>query len=213
MKTTVLRGITLSILTSLALSAVHLSAQTAAPVSPLEPAKAAMERKDYRTAAREATKIFFFSGSSDTAAEALNLSITANAELHKTGSDGSWSAELDKTAGRLLVLTGEQTISRCFSIQCGEEFSVPSGEFLVGAKLAYPNLELNGVLHKRGSDGNTLGSRWIELRDADGIPAAGIHGEAPLAGDGAEQLFFRMKNSDVNELFVLLKEGSRVLVR
>lgn len=212
MKTTGFRNMCRFLLAgTLLMCAGQLAAQNAA--SDLASARAAMERKDYRTAARMATKVYFLSGTPDEANEALKLSIAANAAIPDADQEKNRSAELNKTTGLLLVLTGEQTIFRCFKFQCGRDFSVPSGEFLVGPKLAYPNFELNGVLYKTGAEGNTLGSRWIELRDADGIPAAGIHGEAPLAGEDAEQLFFRMKNSDVNELFGLLKEGSRVLVR
>lgn len=190
-----------------------VSAQSAD--SALMPAKTAMEQKDYRTAAKEAANVFFFSGDSKVAEEAMRLSIRANTAIRDAGGKVSetWSAELDKQAKRLLVLTSDRTIYRCFSFQCGEDFSVPSGEFQVGPKLGYPNFELNGVFYKTGSAGNTLGSRWIELRNAEGVPATGIHGEAPLAGDDAEQLFFRLKNSDINELFVLLNEGSKVLVK
>lgn len=182
--------------------------------SALEPARTAMELQDYRTAAREASKVSRISGSSAVAEQARQLSISANLALRNAGQKVSdrFHALLDKHTGRLLILTDEDTYYRSFEFKCGADFTVPSGEFLVGAKLGYPNLELNGVLYKRGTAGNTLGSRWIELRTPEGIPVAGLHGEAPLAPD-EEQLFFRLKNSDINEIFLLLSEGSRVSIK
>ncbi len=123
------------------------------------------------------------------------------------------SFELDKQTKQLIVLTSEGAVHCSFTFQCGEDFSVPSGEFTVGAKLGYPNLELNGVFHKAMSAGNTLGSRWVELLNAEGVPVTGIHGEAPLAGKDAIQLFFSLKNSDMNVLFGLLNEGCKVLIK
>ena len=182
--------------------------------SALEPVRAAMEQQDYRRAAREASQLARRSGNSVVAEQARQLSISANLALRNAGHKVSdrCHAFLDKHAGRLLILTDEDTYYRSFELKCGADFTVPSGEFQVGAKLGYPNLELNGVLYKRGAAGNTLGSRWIELRPPEGSPVTGLHGEAPLAPD-EEQLFFRLKNSDINEIFLLLSEGSRVSIK
>lgn len=192
--------------------AFALSAQNGS-ASALEPARIAMLQEDYRTAAKEASKLYFLSSDSAVAEEALNLSISANLAIRNAGGkvSDSFSLRINKAAKRLLVLTAEDTIYRSFELECGADFSVPSGTFTVGTKLAYPNYELNGQFYKFNRPGNTLGSRWLELRNAEGTPVSGIHGEAPQTAE-SEHLFFRLKNSDINEIFVLLSEGGTVLV-
>ena len=114
----------------------------------------------------------------------------------------------------VLLLFEKGTICRRFDISLGKGFSVPAGEFKVGAKLGYPNYELNGTFYKMGTAGNTLGSRWIELKNAEGVPVSGICGESMLKPERAEKpLFFSLKNTDINEIFGLLAEGSEVKVK
>lgn len=196
----------------LLISAFALSAQNGS-ASALEPARIAMLQEDYRTAAKEASKLYFLSFDSAVAEEALKLSISANLAIRNAGGkvSDSFSLRINKAAKRLLVLTAEETIYRSFELECGADFSVPSGTFTVGTKLAYPNYELNGQFYKFNRPGNTLGSRWLELRNAEGTPVSGIHGEAPQTAE-SEHLFFCLKNSDINEIFVLLSEGGTVLV-
>ncbi|HBJ96859.1 MAG TPA: hypothetical protein DDZ11_10785 [Lentisphaeria bacterium] len=193
-------------------SALALSAQNGA-ASALEQVRIAMLQEDYRTAAKEASKLYFLTSDSAVAEEALNLSVSANLAIRNAGGkvSESFSIRISKAAKRLLLLTAEGTICRSFELECGADFSVPSGDFTVGTKLAYPNYELNGQFYKFNRPGNTLGSRWIELRNAEGTPVSGIHGEAPQTAE-SEHLFFRLKNSDINEIFVLLSEGGTVLV-
>lgn len=192
--------------------AFALSAQNGA-ASALEPARIAILQEDYRTAAKEASKLYFASSDPAVAEEALQLSISANLAIRNAGNkvSDSFSIRIDKASKRLLVLTKEETVYRSFDVECGADFSVPSGSFTVGPKLAYPNFELNGQFYKFNQPGNTLGSRWIELRNEEGTPVSGIHGEAPRTAE-SEHLFFRLKNSDINEIFVLLSEGGTVLV-
>ena len=126
---------------------------------------------------------------------------------------GPWSVRILKEDGVLLLLE-KGTICRRFEITLGKGFSVPSGDFKVGAKLGYPNYELNGTLYKLGAVGNTLGSRWIELKNAEGVPVSGICGESMIKPERAEKpLFFQLKNADINEIFGLLAEGSEVKVK
>ena len=120
----------------LLISAFALSAQNGS-ASALEPARIAMLQEDYRTAAKEASKLYFLSSDSAVAEEALKLSISANLAIRNAGGkvSDSFSLRINKAAKRLLVLTAEETIYRSFELECGADFSVPSGTFTVGTKL------------------------------------------------------------------------------
>ncbi len=205
----------------LLLAAVHTFAQDAEWVyrQQMEKARADRQNGKYREAATAATRAFLLADELENVRKARNLaielSISANAAAKNSGIPfkGPWSVQILKEEG-VLLLFERGTICRRFDLSLGKGFSVPSGEFKVGAKLGYPNYELNGTLYKMGSVGNTLGSRWIELRNADGIPVSGICGESTLKPERAEKpLFFSLKNADINEIFGLLAEGSEVKVK
>lgn len=203
------------------LSSAHTFAQDAEWLynQQIEKAQADRQNKKYKSAATAATRAFLLADKVDNVREARNkaidLSISANAAAKNSGVrfNGPWSIRILKEE-KVLLLFEKGTVCRRFEIALGVDFSVPSGRFKVGAKLGYPNYELNGVLYKMGAAGNTLGSRWIELKNADGVPVSGICGESMVKSETLEEpLFFSLKNADINEIFGLLAEGSDVEVK
>lgn len=205
----------------LLLSAVPVFAQDAEWVyrQQMEKARADRQNGKYKEAATAATRAFLLADELDNVRRArdlaIELSISANAAARNSGVPfrGPWSVLILKEEGMLLLLE-KGTICRRFPLSLGKEFSVPAGDFKVGAKLGYPNYELNGTLYKVGAVGNTLGSRWIELKNAEGTPVSGICGESMLKPEQAEKpLFFCLKNADINEIFGLLAEGCEVKVK
>lgn len=215
-------GILSAVMTGLLLlSAVQTFAQDAEWVYRQQMDKARSDRQNgkYKEAATAATRAFLLADELENVSRArslaIELSISANAAAKNSGVPfkGPWSVQILKEEG-VLLLFEKGTICRRFEISLGKGFSVPAGDFKVGAKLGYPNYELNGTLYKVGVVGNTLGSRWIELKNAEGVPVSGICGESMQKQEQAEKpLFFQMKNADINEIFGLLAEGSEIKVK
>ena len=194
----------------LLLSAVPVFAQDAEWVyrQQMEKARADRQNGKYKEAATAATRAFLLADELDNVRRArdlaIELSISANAAARNSGVPfrGPWSGLILKEEGMLLLLE-KGTICRRFPLSLGKEFSVPEGDFKVGAKLGYPNYELNGTLYKVGAVGNT-----------EGTPVSGICGESMLKPEQAEKpLFFCLKNADINEIFGLLAEGCEVKVK
>lgn len=96
------------------------------------------------------------------------------------------------------------------------ENPTPPGLFKVGTKLVNPTYYPTAVDRERrgplppGDPDNPLGSRWIDF----GL-GYGIHGtsEPETVGRESSRGCIRLRNEDVKELYDMLTEGSRVLIR
>jgi LysM repeat protein len=103
---------------------------------------------------------------------------------------------------------------RRFSIGLGtDETPTPTGLFAVCDKQVNPKKWPDPVDRRTipgGSPENPLGSRWIAI----GL-GYGIHGtnDPKSIGQKASRGCIRMKNEDVEQLYDMLVEGSRVLIR
>jgi LysM repeat protein len=116
----------------------------------------------------------------------------------------------------LTVLQHGKLVRR-FSIGVGKsETPTPLGLFKVGTKLPNPTYypPPSDTENRRpippGQPGNPLGSRWIDI----GL-GYGIHGTAEESSVGQESSrgCLRMRNADVEELYDMVTEASRVLIR
>ena len=85
----------------------------------------------------------------------------------------------------------------------------PSGEFQIAERLENPTYYKPGVVIGPGA-GNPLGTRWMGLN----INGFGIHGtnSPDSIGLNASHGCIRLRNRDVEELFVRVKVGDRVSV-
>ena len=113
----------------------------------------------------------------------------------------------------LTVLHQDKFVRR-FSIGTGtDENPTPSGMFNVCDKQVNPTKWPDPVDRRKipgGSPENPLGSRWIAI----GL-GYGIHGtnDPKSIGQKASRGCIRLKNADVEQLYDMLVEGSRVLIR
>ncbi len=117
-------------------------------------------------------------------------------------------AVVSKSAGTL-VLRRDGVPFREFKAGFGEEWSVPCGKYRADARLAYPAYETGGKKYSNMSAENPLGARWIELTGTDGTAATGIRGTNPRFA-GAPDLFIRLDNRGITELYGLLPQGAAV---
>src|SRR5215469_10979923 len=111
---------------------------------------------------------------------------------------------------RKLALMEENRVVKIYDVAVGAPSSQsPSGEFQIAERLENPTYYSPGVVIEPGA-GNPLGTRWMGLN----IKGFGIHGtnSPDSIGHNASHGCIRLRNRDVEELFVRLKVGDRVSV-
>ena len=111
---------------------------------------------------------------------------------------------------RKLALMEENRVVKIYDVAVGRPASPsPSGEFQITERLENPTYYSPGVVIEPGA-GNPLGTRWMGLN----INGFGIHGtnSPDSIGLNASHGCIRLRNRDVEELFVRLKVGDRVSV-
>jgi lipoprotein-anchoring transpeptidase ErfK/SrfK len=111
---------------------------------------------------------------------------------------------------RKLALMEENRVVKIYDVAVGAPPSPsPSGEFQIAERLENPTYYSPGVVIEPGA-GNPLGTRWMSLN----IKGFGIHGtnSPDSIGHNASHGCIRLRNRDVEELFVRLKVGDRVSV-
>ncbi len=113
----------------------------------------------------------------------------------------------------LLYLHGDEIV-QLWQIGIGKEnHDTPIGEFTVGDKIERPAHTTRGLPY--GHPDNPLGSRWLALYRDGRKTSYGIHGTSDPDGVGGEVSLgcVRMRNEDVNEIFEILPQGSRVVIQ
>jgi lipoprotein-anchoring transpeptidase ErfK/SrfK len=130
--------------------------------------------------------------------------------------EGPFDVLTDLSGFELTVLRKGKFVRR-YAIGIGRsDTPTPSGLFKVSTKLEKPTYypPPSDPDHRRpipsGHPDNPLGTRWIEI----GL-GYGIHGTIDPNSIGKESSrgCIRMKNEDVEELYDMVTEGSRVLIR
>jgi lipoprotein-anchoring transpeptidase ErfK/SrfK len=109
---------------------------------------------------------------------------------------------------RKLALMEENRVVKVYDVAVGAPASPsPSGEFQITERLENPTYYSPGVVIEPGA-GNPLGTRWMGLN----IKGFGIHGtnSPDSIGHNASHGCIRLRNREVEELFVRLKVGDRV---
>ena len=111
---------------------------------------------------------------------------------------------------RKLALMEENRVVKIYDVAVGAPASPsPSGEFQITERLENPAYYSPGVVIEPGA-GNPLGTRWMGLN----IKGFGIHGtnSPDSIGHNASHGCIRLRNREVEELFVRLRVGDRVSV-
>jgi len=118
----------------------------------------------------------------------------------------NFSVIVDKSQNTLTLKNGEEVV-KVYRCATGASDLTPIGRFRIVSRLKDP--AWRGVIPP-GDPKNPLGSRWLGFD----LPQYGIHGtnEPDTIGKPVTHGCIRMLNSDVEELFDLLPEGTPVEV-
>ncbi|MFH2137031.1 MAG: L,D-transpeptidase family protein [Candidatus Omnitrophota bacterium] len=119
--------------------------------------------------------------------------------------------EVDKS-DNLLTLRTDQEIVKIYRVATGKDNCTPVGKFkiLTGHRIKDPVWYKTGAIVPPGSPDNTLGTRWLGLSE----PGYGIHGttDPESIGKQVTQGCVRMKNEQVEELFVIVPGETEVII-
>lgn len=116
---------------------------------------------------------------------------------------------IDKSQNTL-ILKSDEEIFKTYIVSTGINNSTPVGTFKIVSKLENPTWFKAGAVVPPGSPENLLGTRWLGLN----LAGYGIHGtnEPEKLGKQATQGCVRMANSEVEELYVILPQGTEVTI-
>jgi len=117
---------------------------------------------------------------------------------------------VDKSDNTLQLLSGGEVL-KTYRVATGENNSTPAGEFTITTKLENPTWYKAGAVVPPDSPDNILGTRWLGFS----LKGYGIHGtnEPETVGRESSRGCIRLRNEDVEEVYDMLTEGSRVLIR
>jgi lipoprotein-anchoring transpeptidase ErfK/SrfK len=120
-----------------------------------------------------------------------------------------FSIVVDKSQNILMLKTDEEII-KTYIVSTGVNNSTPVGNFKIINKLPHPTWFKAGAVIAPGSPDNILGSRWFGFN----LPGYGIHGttESQNLGRQVTQGCVRMSNSDIEELYAIVPEGTEVVI-
>ncbi|MDI6758307.1 MAG: L,D-transpeptidase family protein [Candidatus Omnitrophota bacterium] len=120
-----------------------------------------------------------------------------------------FSIFVDKSQN-LLMLKFQEEILKTYIVSTGKDNSTPIGSFKIINKLIHPTWFKAGAVIPAGSEENVLGTRWLGFN----LPGYGIHGttEPQNLGKQVTQGCVRMANSDVEELYTIVPEGTEVII-
>ncbi len=124
---------------------------------------------------------------------------------------GRFNIVIDKS-DNTLTLQNEDQVIKVYPVSTGKESTTtPIGEFTIKDRLIDPVWFHRGIVVPPGTPKNFLGTRWLGFN----IPKYGIHGtvEPELIGKSVSGGCVRMCNADVEELYMLIPEGTKVLIK
>ncbi len=121
-----------------------------------------------------------------------------------------WAVTVSKNHNDLVVTMNEKFFKR-YHVGTGQYSMTPTGTFSIVSRIEHPTwYRAGGAPIPFGDTNNVLGTHWISLD----IPHYGIHGtwETNTIGKQSSQGCIRLLNSQVEELYVLLPEGTPVTI-
>ncbi len=123
----------------------------------------------------------------------------------------TFSVRVSKSKNTLTLLYGEEFFKE-YSVGTGRDNCSPEGEFTIVTKLIDPPWITPGEVIPPTDERNILGTRWMGFED----PHAdyGIHGttQPETIGTQSSAGCVRMRNEEVEELFIFLPRGTRVVI-
>jgi len=136
----------------------------------------------------------------------LNIRVGQKLKITKA----KFSIVVDKSQNILTLKSGDDVV-KTYKVSTGKNSSTPVGTFKITNRIidpAWPSPA--GGLIQPGDPKNVLGSRWMGISKA----GYGIHGttQPESIGKSVTEGCIRMKNSDVEELFVIVPEGTEVVI-
>ena len=123
---------------------------------------------------------------------------------------GEFYVRVDKSTNTLRLFLDETPI-KTYLVATGKNNGTPTGEFTITDKIVDPTwYKPAGGVVEPGSPDNHLGTRWLGF-DMSGY---GIHGttEPRLIGKQVSHGCVRMRNEDVEELYDILPQGTKVAI-
>lgn len=122
---------------------------------------------------------------------------------------GTFNIFVDKSQNVLMLKDGDEVL-KVYKVSTGENNSTPVGQFKIIDKLEDPVWFNKGIAVPPDSPQNVLGSRWLGF-DLSGY---GIHGtvDPDKIGQQVTAGCVRMRNSDVEEIYSLVPEGTQVTI-
>lgn len=121
-----------------------------------------------------------------------------------------FSIAVDKSQN-ILTLKADENILKTYRVSTGKDSSTPIGTFKITTKIVNPPwYPPGGGVIQSGDPKNVLGSRWLGISK----PSYGIHGtiEPESIGRSVTEGCVRMRNSDVEELYAIVPEGTEVVI-
>ncbi len=121
----------------------------------------------------------------------------------------SFSLIVDKSQNSLALKNGEEML-KVYRCSTGAGGNTPIGRFKIINRLVDPPWYTPEGVIPHDDPRNVLGSRWMGFDQ----PGYGIHGtiDPSSIGQAVTQGCVRLVNSDVEELFILLPEGTPVTI-
>lgn len=131
--------------------------------------------------------------------------------------NGTFEIEISKSRNDLVLLMNDRFFKR-YQAGTGKHGTTPAGVFKIADKIAEPPWwRPDGRVLPFGHEENVLGTRWMSIAAIEGtadVRGYGIHGtwEPETIGRQESEGCVRLLNHDVEELFMLVPVGTRVVI-
>jgi hypothetical protein len=123
-----------------------------------------------------------------------------------------FAVEIDKSDNVLVLTLGGQFFKR-YQVSTGAKANTPVGDFVLTDRIVHPDWWHPETKESipYGAPGHRIGTHWLGW-DVKGF---GIHGtdEPEKIGQGVSLGCVRMRNEEVEELYMLLPSGTKIQVR
>ena len=150
-----------------------------------------------------------------TTKELLRLSNNFTGDVIRLGErlrvfSGPFTAQVSRTRNELVLSQGGKFFKR-YAVGTGQYSTTPTGTFHIVSRIAGPTwYRPGGAPIPYGDTNNVLGTHWLKL-DAEHY---GLHGtwDTNTIGKQSSQGCIRLLNSEIEELYTLLPEGTAVTI-